>query len=104
MTAAPAAAGQPAAGDLTARIFRCLYPEYDMRAINGTYIVVPKGTRWLAGPSLGDIARRISNHDHPGPAASPAGPGPIAATTTSAGSSAAPWLTGSHLQPPCHSL
>jgi hypothetical protein len=71
MTAVPAAAGQPAGDDLTARIFRALYPEYDLHAINGTYVVVPKGIRWLAGPSLGDIARRISDHDHPGPAASP---------------------------------
>jgi len=43
MTAAPAA-GQPGGDDLTTRIFRALYQEFDLRAINGTYLVVPKGT------------------------------------------------------------
>ena len=90
MTAAPAAAGQPGGDDLTARIFRALYQEFDLRAINGTYVVVPKGTPWFAGHSLGDIARQISDHDHPSPAASPAGPGQIVATASSAESSAAP--------------
>jgi hypothetical protein len=90
MTAAPAAAGQPGGDDLTARIFRALYQEFDLRAINGTYVVVPKGVRWFAGHSLGAIARQISDHDHPGPVASLAGPGQIAATTSSAESSVAP--------------
>jgi len=81
MTTVPAAS-QPA-GDLTARLFRALYQEFDLHAINGIYVVVPKGTPWLAGPSLGDIARQISNDDHPGPAASPAGPGQNAAITPS---------------------
>ena len=75
MTIAPAAAGQPGRDDLTERIFRALYQEFDLRTNNGTYIVVPKGTSWFTGTSLGDIARQISDHDHPGPAASPAGPG-----------------------------
>ena len=69
---------------LTARIFRALYQEFDLRTINGTYVVVPKGTPWFAGASLGDIARQISDHDHPGPAASPVGPGQNTATTPSA--------------------
>ena len=77
MTPAPAAAGQPAPADLAARIFRALYPDFDLRTINGTYVVVPKGTPWFAGRSLGDIARQICDHDHPGPVASPAGPGQI---------------------------
>jgi hypothetical protein len=77
MTTAPAAAGQPSRDDLTERIFRALYQEFDLRTINGTHIVVPKGTPWFTGTSLGDIARQISDHDHPGPAASPAGPGQI---------------------------
>ena len=72
MTSAPDAAGQPSRDDLTARIFRALYQEWDLRTINhATHVVVPKGTTWFAGPSLGDIARQISDHDHPGPAASP---------------------------------
>ena len=75
MTTAPVTAGQSGRDGLTARIFRALYQEFDLRTINGTYVVVPKGTPWFGGASLGDIARQISDHDHPGPAASPAGPG-----------------------------
>ena len=75
MTTRPVAAGQLGRDDLTERIFRALYQEFDLRTINGTYVVVPKGTLWFAGTSLGDIARQIS--DHPGPAASPTGPGQI---------------------------
>ena len=45
------------------KIFRALYQEFDLRTINGTYVVVPKGTPWFAGTSLGDIARQISDHD-----------------------------------------
>ena len=82
MTTAPAVAGQPGRDDLTERIFRALYPEFDLRTINGTYVVVPKGTSWFAGTSLGDIARQIS--DYPGPVASPAGPGQTAAVTSPA--------------------
>ena len=83
MTTTPIAAGQPP-GDLPARIFRALYQEFDLYAINGIYVVVPKGTPWFAGPSLGEIARQISNDDRPDPAASPTGPGRSAATTSSA--------------------
>ena len=78
MTAAPAAAGQPGRDDLTARIFRALYQEFDLRTINGIYVVVPKGTPWFAGHSLGDIARQISDTTtrarplpRPGPGRSP---------------------------------
>ena len=60
MTTRPAATGQPGRDDLTERIFRALYQEFDLRTINGTYIVVPKGTPWFAGTSLGDLARQIS--------------------------------------------
>jgi hypothetical protein len=83
MTTAPVAAGQPGDNDVTVCTFRALYREFDLRAINGTYVVVPKGALWFAGHSLGGIARQIS--DHPGPATSPAGPGQIAATTSIAG-------------------
>ena len=85
MTTAPAAS-QPA-GDLTARLFRALYQEFDLHAINGIYVVVPKGTSWFAGPSLGDIARQISGQDHPGPVASPAEPGRNAAAIPSSAES-----------------
>jgi hypothetical protein len=74
MTATPAAAGQPGGDDLTARIFRALYQEFDLRAINGTYVAVPKGTPFFCALSLGDIARQISDYEYPGPSASQAGP------------------------------
>jgi len=83
MTTTPAAAGQPDRDHLTTRIFRALYQEFDLHTINDIYVVVPKGTPWFAGTSLADIARQISDQDHPGPAASPAGPGKSAAITSS---------------------
>jgi hypothetical protein len=89
MTPAPGAAGQPDGHDLTARIFRALYREFDLRVINGTYVVVPRGTPWFAGHSLGDIARQIIADHRPDPVASPAGSGQIVAPTSSAESSAA---------------
>ena len=55
MTTRPVAAGQPGRDDLTERIFRALYQEFDLRTINGTYVVVPKGTPWFAGTSLGNV-------------------------------------------------
>jgi hypothetical protein len=55
--------------DLPAIVFRALYPGYDLHVISGTYLVLPKGTSWYAGPSLGAIARQLSRHqDQPGPA------------------------------------
>ena len=41
MTTTPAAAGQPGSDDPITRIFRALYQEFDLPAINDTYIVVP---------------------------------------------------------------
>jgi hypothetical protein len=89
VTPAPAAAGQPGPGDLAARIFRALYRDFDLHDVGGLFIVLPKGTPWFAGHSLGDIARQICDHDHPGPALPRPGPG-RSANSPSAGSSAAP--------------
>jgi hypothetical protein len=75
MTVPPAAAGQPRGGDFTARFFRALYQDFDLHTINGIYVVVPRGTPWFAGPSLGDIARQMSGHDYPGPAGPEQGAG-----------------------------
>jgi hypothetical protein len=61
MTGTPAA--QPARDDLTTRIFRALYTEFDLRTVDGTHIVVPRGTPWFAGSSLGEIARQISEYE-----------------------------------------
>ena len=71
--------GQPPREDLTVRVFRALYRRFDLRTVGGTYVVVPKGTPCFAGPSLGDIARQISDHGHPDPSdlasGTPADPG-----------------------------
>ncbi len=64
---------------MTARVFRALYAGFDLHTVGGTHIAVPKGTPCFAGHSLGDIARQISDREHPDPAAlapgTPADPG-----------------------------
>lgn len=62
-------ASQPARDDLTARVFRALYAQFDLHTVSGTHIAVPKGTPCFAGRSLGEVARRISDHEHQDPAA-----------------------------------
>jgi len=66
-------AGQPGGNDLTARLFLALYSEFDLCAISGVYVAVPKGVPCFAGRSLGDIARQISAQ--PAPPTSPVSPG-----------------------------
>ena len=60
-------AGQTGRDDLTARVFQAFCRDYRLRTISGTYIVVPRTPPWFAGPSLGDIARQIGDHEHPDP-------------------------------------
>jgi hypothetical protein len=63
-----ATAGQPARDELTPRVFRALYADYELRAVEGTrYVAVPKGTTWHAGHNIGEIARQISSREHPDP-------------------------------------
>jgi hypothetical protein len=71
ITAAPADAtrGERGRDELTCRVFRALYVEYDLRTVHDTHVAVPKGTLWFAGQSLGDIARQISEHEYRAPAA-----------------------------------
>jgi hypothetical protein len=65
---APAPDTPPARDELTPRVFRALYAGYELRAVEGTmYVAVPKGTAWHAGRSIGEIARQISDREHPGP-------------------------------------
>jgi len=56
-----------------------LYADFDLHTVGSMHVVVPSGTAWFAGPSLGEIARRISEYEHPhgdqSPGGSPAGPG-----------------------------
>jgi hypothetical protein len=74
MTAAPAAAGQPSRDDLTSRIFRALYQDFNLSTINGIHVVVPKGVPCFASPSLGEIARQISEYEYPHDEQPPGGP------------------------------
>jgi hypothetical protein len=55
----------PLPDELTFRVFRALFTEFDLRTVGGTHIAVPKGTPWFAGHSLGEIARQISAYEHP---------------------------------------
>ncbi len=68
--------------DLTARVFRALYPEFDLHTLAGTYLAVPAGTPCFAAPALGEIARQISGHEQhdPGPARGVATPPPAPAS------------------------
>lgn len=72
MTGIPAA--QPGRDDLTVRIFRALYAEFDLRTVGGMHVVVPRGTPWFAGHSLGEIARQISECEYPEQDGGPANP------------------------------
>ena len=48
----PAAVAGPDPGQLTARAFRALYPEFDLRIEDDAQlVVVPRATSWFAGPT-----------------------------------------------------
>ena len=53
--------GQPPPADLTARLFRALYDQFDLHAIGGAHVAVPKGTPYFAGSTIGEVARQISS-------------------------------------------
>ena len=60
-------AGEPARDDLTPRVFRALFQDFDLHTAGGTYIAVAAGAPCFAGSSLGDIARQISARTAPAP-------------------------------------
>ena len=80
MTAA-APPGQPPPGDLPARVFRALYPGYDLHALGGTWLALPAGTPWFTAPAIGEIARQpaVRAHHPPVPPGIVPGPGDPAA-------------------------
>lgn len=49
--------------DLTARVFRALYPEYDLHDLAGTWLAVPAGSPCFTAPAIGEVARLISGQD-----------------------------------------
>ncbi len=59
-------AGRPGRDELTPRIFRALYTEFELRTVGSAYVVVPRGVPCFTGHSLGEIARQISEHEEPG--------------------------------------
>jgi hypothetical protein len=65
----PVPAVPPPPQDLTARVFRALYPEFDLHALAGTCLALPEGILLIAAPAIGEIARQISGSE-------PAPPGP----------------------------
>jgi hypothetical protein len=69
-------AGQPGRDDLTPRIFRALYENFDLLTIGVIHIVTPKDTPVFIGDSLGQIARQISDHERETPAAPSSGAPP----------------------------
>jgi hypothetical protein len=72
MTTAPVTAGQSGRDGLTARIFRALYQEFDLRTINGTYVVVPEGTPGSPEPaSATSPARSATTRARPLPRSGP---------------------------------
>jgi hypothetical protein len=52
---------QPPPEDLTARVFRALYDQFDLHIMDGTHIAVPKGAPCFAARTIGEIARQISD-------------------------------------------
>ena len=62
--------------DLTARVFRALYPGFDLHDLAGTWLAVPAGTPCFTAPAIGEIARQISSRDHPAPVPPDGRPGP----------------------------
>jgi len=74
MTGTPSVspAGHSGPDDLTPRIFRALYQDFDLLTIGVTHVVThvvtPKGTPVFTGDSLGQIARQISDQEHDAPA------------------------------------
>lgn len=49
--------------ELTIRIFQALYRDFALYTVGSTYVVVPKGTPYFSGGSLGSIARQISEQE-----------------------------------------
>ncbi len=59
--------GQPPR-DLAVRLFRALYPDFELHTLGGTRVAVPKGTPWYAGRNLSDLVCQISAALPPSPA------------------------------------
>ena len=72
----PGPPGQPPPADLTARVFRALYSGYDLHALAGTWLALPKGTPCFTAPAIGEIARQIAAREHQSLAAPDAGHDP----------------------------
>ena len=58
--------GMTPADELTPRVFRALYPGYDLVTLGVIHIVTPTGTPVFIGDSLGRIARQLTSPQPPG--------------------------------------
>jgi hypothetical protein len=63
----PVPAVPPPPEDLTARVFRALYPQYDLHDLTGIFLALPKGTPCYTAPAIGELARQISGPEHHAP-------------------------------------
>ncbi len=54
--------GEGFPADIAARLFRALFDDWDLHEVRGAWVAVPKGTPWLAGPTLHDVSRQIAGH------------------------------------------
>jgi hypothetical protein len=55
--------GAPSYDELTVRVFRALYRDFDPYTVSSTHVAVPRGTLWFSGASWGRIARQISERE-----------------------------------------
>jgi hypothetical protein len=60
-------AGRDARDELTIRVFRPLYQQFDLRTVGGTHIAVPRGDTLVCWHQSGSIARQISENEPSGP-------------------------------------
>ena len=47
--------------DLAARLFRALYAGFELHALGGMHVAVPRGTPWYAGRNLSEAAPRSAS-------------------------------------------
>ncbi len=55
--------GEGFPADIAARLFRALFDDWDLHEVRGAWVAVPKGTPWLAGPTLRDVSGQIAGHE-----------------------------------------
>jgi hypothetical protein len=49
--------------ELTVRVFRALYRDFDLYTVGSTHVAVAEEPPWFSGASLGSITWQISEHE-----------------------------------------